>query len=59
MLKWHCIMATLTNDAIIAFRHEFEHIKNNQTYTPAPLLLKMMMCLATLANKGTRRQLKH
>ena len=54
-------MMTLSNDAkakVIVFRNEFEHTENNQTYTFAPFLLKMMMCLATLNNKA-RQRAKH
>jgi hypothetical protein len=59
---WHCLMATLTDDAkakVIAFRNEFGHVENNQAYTWAPLLLKTMMCLATLDNKPTSETLRN
>jgi hypothetical protein len=59
---WRCLMATLTDDAkakVIAFRNEFEHVENNQTYTSAPLLLKTMMRLATLDNKATSETLRN
>ncbi len=55
-------MATLTDDAkakVIVFRNEFKHVKNNQTYTSAPLLLKTMMHLATLDNKATSETLRN
>jgi len=59
---WRCLMATLTDEAkakVIAFRNEFEHFENNQTYTSAPLLLKTMMRLATLDNKATSETLRN
>ena len=55
-------MASLTDDAkakVIAFRNEFEHVENNQTFTSAPLLLKTMMRLATLDNKATSETLRN
>ena len=58
----HCLMATLTDDTkakVIAFRNEFEQVKNNQTYALAPLLLKTLMCLATLDNKATSETLRN
>ncbi len=59
---WHCLVATLTNNAkakVIAFRNEFKHLENNQTYTSAPLLLKTMLHLATLDNKATGKTLRN
>ena len=59
---WRCLMATLTDDAkakVIAFRNEFEHMQDNQTFTSAPLLLKTMMRLATLDNKATSETLRN
>ena len=59
---WHCLMATLTDDAkakVIAFQNKFKHMEDNQTFTSAPLLLKTMMHLATLDNKATSKKLRN
>lgn len=56
-----CLMVTLTDDAeakVIAFRNEFEHVENNQTFTSSPLVLKTMMRLATLDIKVTSETLR-
>ena len=55
-------MASFTDDAkakVIAFRNDFEHVENNQTFTSPPLLLKTMMRLATLDKKATSKTLRN